>query len=67
MSYHFEFHLEEYELFTMYTNNKRYIIFYFQHSAENSAEWKAHDPHILKMEVQNLKKVNVPFIYPMRT
>ena len=25
--YHFEFHLEKYGLFAMYTNNKRYTIF----------------------------------------
>ena len=28
--YHFEFHLGKYELFTMYSINKRYIIFYVQ-------------------------------------
>ena len=25
----FRFHLGKYELFTMYSNNKRYIVFYF--------------------------------------
>ena len=52
-SYHFEFHLGKYKLFTMHTNNKRYIYFFpalISPLSANPTKW----PNTLKIFVGKL-------------